>query len=76
MTLDKCSTSVSLSNLAKPMVLVSESPCEEYMKEQMQCSKDREFPTAGPLSSLGLQNEGTQCNVAKAESGIESSLFL
>ena len=76
MTLNKCSTSVSLSDLAKLMIWVSKSPCEEYREEQMQCSKDRAFPTAGPPSSLGLQNERTQCNVADAESGTESSLCL
>jgi hypothetical protein len=76
MTLDKCSTSVSLSNLGKLMILVSDSPCEEYREEQMQCSKDSTFPTAGPPSSLGLQNEGAQCTVADAASGTESSLCL
>ena len=45
-------------------------------KNRCNVAKDGTFPTAGPPSSLGLQNEGTQCNVADAESGIESSLCL
>lgn len=34
------------------------------MRDKMQCSKYRGWPTAGTQSSLGLQNEGTGCIVS------------